>query len=184
MTTVPDAVRDRAASVSMLVLDVDGVLTDGTLYYGAEGELLKAFHVRDGLGLRLLMQEGLDVAVISARRAPVLEKRLADLRIEHAYLGRDDKLKAYQELTAATGHDAARIAFVGDDLLDLEVLRRVGLPIAVADAHRLIQREVAWITGAPGGRGAVREVCDGLLEARGRLEAACEALHQRRERGA
>jgi len=169
-------VPEQARIVSMLVLDVDGVLTDGTLYYGAEGELLKAYHVRDGLGVRLLLQEGVDVAVISARRAPVLEKRLSDLRIQHTYLGCDDKVTAFEELVAATRHPEERVAFVADDVLDLDVMRRVGLPIAVADAHPAVRREAAWVTEAPGGRGAVREVSDALLTARGRLEEACAVL--------
>lgn len=163
----------------MLVLDVDGVLTDGRLYYGAEGEVLKAFHVRDGLGVKLLLAEGIDVAVISGRTAPALSARLADMHVAHAFVGRDDKHAAFEELVRTLCVPEAQIAYVGDDVLDLPVLRRVGLPIAVADAHPLVRAEAVWITEAAGGRGAAREVADGLLEVRGRLRDACEDLLNR-----
>lgn len=175
MTLDPQA-RDLAARVRLLVLDVDGVMTDGSLCYGADGESTKTFHVKDGLGIRLLSNESVRVAVISARNAPALARRLRDLRVEDAYLGRDDKLAALEELLAATGTPAERAAFVGDDILDLPAMRRVGLPIAVGDAHPLVREEARWVTTLGGGRGAVREVADGLLDARGRLRAACEAL--------
>jgi len=160
----------------LLVLDVDGVLTDGTLWYGPDGEQLKAFHVRDGLGLRLLRHEGIAVAVLSARSSGALERRVRDLRIEHALLGRDDKRSALDALLGQTGVDVDHLACVGDDVLDLPVMRRAGLAIAPRDAHALARAEAAWITAAHGGRGAVREVADGLLEARGRLSAVCESL--------
>ncbi len=181
--TVPVAARERAVSVRALVLDVDGVLTDGTLWYGERGEVMKAFSVRDGLGLRLLRLEGVAVAVISAKRSPPLVARLDDLGIEHLYLGREDKLRALDELSGALSIDRASMAYVGDDLVDLPVLAAVGLPIAVADAHPRACAAAAWVTEAPGGRGAVREVAEGLLEARGRLDAACEALARELARG-
>ncbi|MFW5920718.1 MAG: KdsC family phosphatase [Polyangiales bacterium] len=176
MSRVPDGVREAAARIRLLVLDVDGVLTDGTLWYGPDGEYLKAFHVRDGLGIRLLRPEGIGVAVLSARRSPALERRVADLGIEHVVLGRDDKRAALGELLSSAGVDACDAACVGDDVLDVPVMRGVGLAIAPADAHALARAEAAWVTEAPGGRGAVREVADGLLDARGRLSACCEAL--------
>ncbi len=176
MSGLPAHARALAADVRMLVLDVDGVLTDGTLYYGADGEVLKGFHVRDGFGVKLLLSEGIDVAVISGRTTPALSRRLADMRVAHAFVGRDDKSAAFDELIATLRVPEAQVAYVGDDVLDLPVLRRVGLPIAVADAHPLVRAEAAWITSAAGGGGAAREVADGLLEARGRLRDACEEL--------
>ncbi len=174
--TITDAVRARAAEVRALVLDVDGVLTDGTLYYGPDGEHLKAFHVRDGLGLRLLRQEGIVVAVISAKDSEPLARRLRDLKVEHALLGREDKARALGELCARVGITEQEVAYIGDDILDLPVLARVGLPITVSDGHPLVRQRVQWVTEAAGGHGAVREVADALLEASGRLGAACEAL--------
>ncbi len=173
---VPDAVRARAAEVRALVLDVDGVLTDGRLYYGPEGEALKVFCVRDGLGLRLLRAEGIAVAVITAKRSAALLARLRDLKLEHVYVGREDKLRALDELRDKLSLRHEEVAYVGDDLVDLPVLARVGLPVTVKDGHPLVRERAAWVTEAAGGHGAVREVADGLLEARGRLNAACEAL--------
>ena len=173
---LPDELRDAAARARALVLDVDGVLTDGSLEYGSDGETSKTFHVKDGLGMRLCAREGIAVAVISAKTSAPLRRRLEDLRVPHALLGREDKSAALDELTRALGISEREVAFVGDDLLDLPVMRRVGLSAAPADAHPLVLGEALWVTRAPGGRGAVREVCDGLLAARGRLRASCEDL--------
>ncbi|MFW6067631.1 MAG: KdsC family phosphatase [Myxococcota bacterium] len=176
MGKAPEAVRARAAAIRMLVLDVDGVMTDGTLWYGPGGEHLKPFHVRDGFGIKLLRHAGIEVAVLSGRRSPPLERRLADLGIARAILGRDDKLPALGELLAAVGVPEAEVAHVGDDVLDLPVMRRVGLGITVSDAHARVRGEADWITEAPGGGGAVREVAEGLLDARGLLDEAYRAL--------
>jgi 3-deoxy-D-manno-octulosonate 8-phosphate phosphatase (KDO 8-P phosphatase) len=173
---LPAELVTRAAAVRLLVLDADGVLTDGRLYYGETGEVLKAFHARDGLGLRLLRNEGVQLAVISGRASPALARRLADLRIQHVLLGRDDKRAALGECLEAAGVSAEETAFVGDDVLDLVGMHAVGFPIAVADAHWLVRREAAWVTQLPGGEGAVREVADALLSARGRLSAAIDDL--------
>jgi len=183
VTGLPAGARDRAAGVRLLVLDVDGVLTDGTLYYGADGEVLKAFHVRDGFGLKVLREEGIAAAVISGRRAPALERRLSELGLEHAFLGRDDKARAFDELLAEVGVPDGAVAYVGDDVLDLPVLRRAGLSIAPADAHPLVREEVAWVTSAGGGRAVVREIADGLLDARGRFRDAYEEAVARRDGG-
>lgn len=176
MSPPSDALRTRLASVRALVLDVDGVLTDGSLAYGPEGETLKTFFVRDGLGIRLARREGIAVAVITAKRSRMLTRRLAELEVEHLLDGREDKGVALEELAASLGIPLEQTAFVGDDVLDLPALRRAGVAIAVADAHRLVRAEAHWTTVERGGRGAVREVCDALLEARGRLEAAVDAL--------
>ncbi|HJK91503.1 MAG TPA: HAD-IIIA family hydrolase [Polyangiaceae bacterium LLY-WYZ-15_(1-7)] len=183
MSGLPHTLRERAAATRLLILDVDGVLTDGRLHYGPDGEQLKVFHVKDGLGLRLLMDEGVEVAVISARRAPALERRLKELRVERAQLGRGDKLAALHELLGELEVDASEVAFMGDDVLDLPVMRAVGLGITPADGHPLVRAEADWVTLGEGGRGAVREVADALLDARGRLEGAVED-HLARRAGA
>ena len=177
----PPSIRDAAAQVRLVALDVDGVLTDGVLRYGPDGEYVKAFHVHDGLGIRMLARAGLDVAIISGRSGPALERRLTELEVRHRYLGRRDKGAALEELVDAAKVNVRQVAFVGDDVLDLPVLRRVGVSVAVANAHPLVLREVAWTTGRAGGTGAVREVADGLLAARGRLESAYAELLEHAE---
>ena len=174
--SLPGSLRATAARIRLLVLDVDGVLTDGRLYYSAEGEVLKAFHAQDGLGLRLLRNEGVQIALISGRAAPALLKRAGDLKIELLFLGRDDKLVALQECLQAAGVSADEAAFVGDDVLDLVGMRHVALGVAVANANVFVRERADWVTHTPGGQGAVREVCDALLEARGRLEPAIDEL--------
>ncbi|HTM22965.1 MAG TPA: HAD hydrolase family protein [Kofleriaceae bacterium] len=171
-----DGLRARLARVRLLGLDVDGVLTDGTLYYGDAGEVLKAFHVRDGLGLRLLLRNGVEVAVISARRGGGLDRRMQEMHIDHYVAGREDKQTALAEVAGKLGLDAAEVAFAGDDLIDLPAMRWAGVAIAVADAHPRVRAEAAWVTAAAGGRGAVREIADALLDAQGKLEGAIEAL--------
>ncbi len=170
----PAAIEARAMKLRVLALDVDGVLTDGRLRYGPDGETLKVFDVKDGLGIKLLQEDGVEVAVISARRAPALERRLSDLGVAHALLGRSDKRRALGELESTLGVPASSMAFMGDDVLDLPALRAVTLSICPADAHFMVRDSVDWITEATGGRGAVREVADGLLSARGRLHEIVE----------
>ncbi len=173
------AERGSLANLRLVCLDVDGVLTDGQLRYGPDGELFKSFHVHDGLGIKLLMDEGIDVAVITAKTGGPLERRLADLGVEHAWMGREDKLAALAELRAKLGVEAAHIAHVGDDLPDLPVMRRVGVSIAVANATARVLDEATLVTRRRGGEGAVREVCERVLAARGRLEGAIDAYLKR-----
>lgn len=160
--------RRRAAAIRLLILDVDGVMTDGRLHYDAEGREFKTFHVRDGYGIRRVMDAGIEVAVISGRRSQSAAGRMAELGIRHVMLGRDDKAAALEELLGRTGIPATATACVGDDAPDLAVMTRVALPIAVADCHDSIAHAAAWRTSLPGGAGAVREVCDLLLAARSR----------------
>lgn len=157
----------RAAAIRLLILDVDGVMTDGRLHYDADGREFKTFHVRDGYGLKRVMAAGIEVAVISGRRSQSAAGRMAELGIRHVMLGRDDKAAALDELLGRTGIPASAAACVGDDGPDLPVMTRVALPIAVADSHACIAHAAAWRTSLPGGAGAVREVCDLLLAARG-----------------
>lgn len=157
----------RAAGVRLLVLDVDGVMTDGRIHYDPEGREFKTFHVRDGYGLKRVMEAGIEVAVISGRGSRSTLGRMSDLGIRHVMLERDDKATALDELLAVLGMDGGVAACVGDDAPDLPMMRRVALPIAVADSHPCITGAARWRTRFPGGAGAVREVCDLLLLARG-----------------
>ena len=160
MSTDP-ALLKRAARTRLLVLDVDGVLTDGRLYYDNHGNETKAFHVRDGYGIKAVMRHGCEVAVISGRRSRAVETRLAELGIRHAVLGQDDKLPALQKLARELGiEDLRAVACMGDDSPDLPILAAAGFAVAPADAHREVAARVHWQTTARGGRGAVRELCD------------------------
>ena len=157
---------DAAARVRLLVLDVDGVLTDGRLYYGTRGEALKVFHVRDGVGLKLLAAAGVTLAVISGRRSAMTARRCRELGIHHLLQGVEDKVAAFQRLRGRLRLPPGACACVGDDLPDVPLMGEVGLSFAVADAHPRARAAAQVITRLPGGRGAVREVCDHLLEAR------------------
>jgi len=152
-----------APAIRLLVLDVDGVLTDGRLYFGPRGEALKAFHVRDGVGLRELQRVGLEIAVISGRRSPMVAARCRDLGVRHVVQGVGDKLAALTRLCARLKLTPAACACVGDDLPDVPLMRVAALSFAVADAHASARRAADVVTRLPGGRGAVREVCDHLL---------------------
>jgi 3-deoxy-D-manno-octulosonate 8-phosphate phosphatase (KDO 8-P phosphatase) len=156
------------AAIRLLVLDVDGVLTDGTLRYGAHGETEKRFHVRDGHGIKALARAGVTIAVISGRDSAAVARRCADLGITELQQGVEDKALAFDRLIARLGIAAADCAAIGDDTPDVPLLERVGLAIAVADAHADARRVAHRRTRLPGGRGAVREICDALLAARTR----------------
>jgi 3-deoxy-D-manno-octulosonate 8-phosphate phosphatase (KDO 8-P phosphatase) len=163
----PADVLARARDVRLLVLDVDGVLTDGHLTYGPDGGEAKAFHVRDGFGMRQLMKAGIGIAIISGRDSRATAARMAELGVRHVVLGCDDKAAALARLLGELGLGTGATACVGDDVPDLPLLAAARLAVAVADAHPRARDAAHWITGLPGGRGAVREVCDLLLAARG-----------------
>jgi len=154
------------AAIRLLILDVDGVLTDGRLYYGPRGEALKVFHVRDGAGLKQLCAAGLVVAVISGRRSPMTRRRCRELGIRHVLQGVADKQAALQRLCLRLAIAPAECACIGDDTPDVPMMRMAGLAFAVADAHEEARRAAHVVTALPGGHGAVREVCDRLLAAR------------------
>ncbi|MEQ1801201.1 MAG: HAD hydrolase family protein [Gammaproteobacteria bacterium] len=162
----PRELRAAAARIRLLVLDVDGVLTDGRLLYDADGREAKSFHVRDGYGLQQVMAAGVTVAVISGRHSPAAAARLAELRVPHVFLGRNDKRQVLDQLLAELGIPAGQVACVGDDVTDLDIMGSSGLGITVADAHPAVLQAAGWVTRASGGRGAVREVCDLLLASR------------------
>jgi 3-deoxy-D-manno-octulosonate 8-phosphate phosphatase (KDO 8-P phosphatase) len=155
-------VRTRQA-IALLVLDVDGVLTDGRLYFGARGEALKVFDVRDGYGLVALQRAGVTVAVISGRRSGAVRARCRELGIRHVYQGVADKLGVFERLRSRLKLARGACACVGDDLPDVPLMRAVGHSFAVADAHAAARRAARIVTRHGGGRGAVREVCDLLL---------------------
>lgn len=165
-------VMEKAASIRLLILDVDGVMSDGLIYMGNNGEELKAFNVRDGYGIRCLLTSGMEVAIITGRTAKLLEDRCATLGITHLFQGQSDKLIAFRELLSTLGTTPEQVAYIGDDLIDWPVMAQVGLSVAVADAHPLLLPKADYITRIGGGRGAVREICDLLLMAQGRLDEA------------
>jgi 3-deoxy-D-manno-octulosonate 8-phosphate phosphatase (KDO 8-P phosphatase) len=160
--------RKAAAAIRLLVLDVDGVMTDGRLYFGPRGEELKLFHVRDGYGIRQLDEAGIEVAVISGRRSRMVSVRCRELGIQHVIQGEQDKLAAFERLRSRLDVKPAACACVGDDVPDVPLMRTVGLAFAVADAHPEARRAAHIVTSIAGGHGAVREVCDYLLAARRR----------------
>jgi len=164
--TFPTGILSRAAKVQLLVLDVDGVLTDGRLHFDADGREFKSFHVRDGYGIRRVIEAGIEVAVISGRRSSATAARVSELGIRHAVLGQEQKLPALEQLLATLGLDTDAVACVGDDHPDLPLLACAGLAIAVADAEPAVLAQSHWQTSRPGGLGAVRECCDLLLAAR------------------
>lgn len=154
---------DTFRYVKLLILDVDGVLTDGRLWYSTDGEVLKVFHVQDGLGIKRLLQAGVEVAIISSRENQAVFRRAKELGISHVFQGERDKCIPYEELLSQLQLEEKEVAYVGDDLPDLPVMQRVGLAIAVANAVPAVHSSAHWSTTKRGGEGAVREVCDLIL---------------------
>jgi len=165
MVRIDAALKERAANIRMLILDVDGVLTDGKLYFDHNGNESKAFNTRDGMGMKALQRVGIEVAVITGRKSEAVALRMAQLGIKHVYQGREDKLNAFLELLKITGLDAQQICFAGDDWIDLPILMRVGLAVSVADAEERVKQQSHWITPSNGGDGAAREICNLILAA-------------------
>ena len=165
MNRMDDALRERASKICMLILDVDGVLTDGKLYFDHAGNEMKAFNTRDGLGMKALQKVGIEVAVITGRKSEAVTHRMTQLGIKHVYQGREDKLDAFLDLLEVTGLDAQQTCFAGDDWIDLPVLLRAGLAVSVADAEDRVKQQTHWITRRNGGDGAVREICNLILAA-------------------
>lgn len=163
--------RTRAARVRMVVCDVDGVLTDGRLFIGAQGELMKAFDVRDGHGIKLLREAGLEVAWLTARSSEIVATRARELGIARVLQGQADKAAGFERLLADTRLAAQDCAYIGDDWPDLPVLARAGLAAAVADAVPEVRAAAHWIASVGGGRGAVRELAEFIVRAQGRFDA-------------
>ncbi|MGL5628957.1 MAG: 3-deoxy-manno-octulosonate-8-phosphatase KdsC [Plesiomonas shigelloides] len=162
----------RAEKIRLLILDVDGVMSDGLIYMGNNGEELKAFNVRDGYGIRCALTSGIEVAIITGRKAKLVEDRCKTLGITYLWQGQSDKRHAYCELLNTLSLRPEEVAYIGDDLIDWPVMAEVGLSVAVADAHPLLIPRAHYVTHINGGRGAVREVCDVLLLAQGKLDEA------------
>ncbi len=156
------------AKIELLILDVDGVLTDGRLYFGAEGEALKVFHVHDGHGVKLLMGAGVAVAAFSGRRSAAVTARMRELEIKHVVQKCNDKVAALRALASRLAIEPRHCACIVDDTPDLPLMSAVGFAAAVADAHPLVRRAAHWTSSKEGGRGAVRELCDDILRARSR----------------
>lgn len=169
---VSEQIIKKAEKIQLLICDVDGVMSDGLIYMGNNGEELKAFNVRDGYGIRCLLTSGIEVAIITGRQSKLLENRAKTLGITYLYQGQHNKLLAYQQLLDTLNLKPEQTAYIGDDLIDLPVMEKVGLSVAVADAHPLLTPRANYVTRISGGRGAVRELCDLILLAQGRLEEA------------
>jgi len=159
----------RARRLRLMAFDVDGVLSDGSLYYGDDGVEIKAFNTRDGFGLKLLAEAGITVAIITGRHARCVELRARNLGIAHLHQAVDDKLAQMQRLLAELRLGWDEAGYMGDDLPDLRLMRACGFSATPHDAHPLVREQASLITGRSGGRGAVREVCEFILEAQGRL---------------
>ncbi len=162
-----DTPQQRAADIRLLVLDVDGVLTDGRLYFSPRGEELKVFHVRDGAGIVQVLRAGIAVAVISGRDSRAVERRMTELGVSWVRQGVSDKLASLRELLDILGLGPQAVACIGDDTPDVPLLANARLGVAVADAHAAVREQAHYVTRLPGGQGAVREVCDLILASRG-----------------
>lgn len=168
------ALRETLANIRLLALDVDGVLTDGKLYFSAQGDEQKAFNILDGLGLKLVRDAGVEVALITGRTSPLTQRRADDLRIKHLVQGREDKRTALIELLDQLGITPQEAAYVGDDLPDILAIQHAGAGLTVANAHWAVKREAAYCTNARGGEGAVREICDLICDCKGKLHPLIE----------
>jgi 3-deoxy-D-manno-octulosonate 8-phosphate phosphatase (KDO 8-P phosphatase) len=166
--------RERARSVRLLVLDVDGVLTDGTLYFSSAGEEIKAFNIQDGLGIKLLQASGVTVAIITGRQSRALQLRAENLGVRHLYQGAEDKVTAFGDLLSTLALTPAAVACMGDDLPDVPLMRRCGLAVSVPDAPTIVQSHAHYVTRKAGGHGAARELCELLMDAQGTLSSQLE----------
>lgn len=164
-------ILEKAEQVRLVIFDVDGVLTDGSLFLGDDGQEYKAFHSRDGHGMKMLQASGVEIGIITGRTSQVVKHRMDSLGIHHVYQGKLEKLPAFEELVATLGLPPHQVAYVGDDVVDLPVMRRVGLAVAVQDAHPLVKQHAHWTTDHGGGRGAARDVCELIMRAQGTLDA-------------
>ena len=166
--------REKLIPIKLLMLDVDGVLTDGSIIYSDSGEEIKVFNARDGHGLRLLMRAGIEVVLLTGRESKAVLHRARDLGIEDVYQKATDKIKTYQSIVAVKKIEDRNVCFVGDDIVDIPVLRRVGFSAAVSDAATEVKEIVDYVTSKEGGKGAVRELCELLLKAQNKWEQVTE----------
>uniref|UniRef100_UPI00333F17F1 KdsC family phosphatase n=1 Tax=Castellaniella defragrans TaxID=75697 RepID=UPI00333F17F1 len=175
LARVSTTVQDRARAVRMMVFDVDGILTDGGLWYGEHGEALKAFNALDGHGMRLLNEQGVAVAWLSGRQSAITARRGAELGISPIIQGVRDKAQAIEALAREAGLDLSRLGYMGDDIIDLPAMQRVGFAASVPDAPAYVSQAAHWVSSRSGGAGAVRECCDLILAAQGRMLACFSA---------
>ncbi len=168
-------ILEKAANIKLVIFDIDGVLTTGALYLGDDGQEYKAFNSKDGHGLRMLQDAGVEVAIITGRTSNVVLHRAKDLGITRIYQGKREKLPAYEALLEDTGLTHKDIAYVGDDVVDLPVMSKVGFAICVQDGHPFVKKHAHWITDKNGGCGAGRDVCELILEAQGKLQSMLES---------
>lgn len=173
-THIPGAVIERANKIKLLILDVDGVLTTGQLFITHQSEIIKPFNTLDGHGIKMLQQTGVQTAIITARNDEAVRARAEQLGITHYFYGQHDKKAAYEQVRALANVSEQECAMVGDDVIDLPILVRCGLPIAVHNAHDFVKQRVLWTTSKQGGMGAVREVTDLIMFAQGSLQTALE----------
>ncbi|MCG6968805.1 MAG: 3-deoxy-manno-octulosonate-8-phosphatase KdsC [Gammaproteobacteria bacterium] len=162
-----EQIKAKAAKIKLVIFDVDGVLTNGSLFYGDDGQEYKAFHSRDGHGMKMLQKSGVDIAFITGRTSDVVSHRAKNLGIEHVYQGQLQKLPAFKTLLEKLNLLPEEVAYVGDDVVDLPVMIRVGLAITVDDGHELAKKHAHWITQHRGGQGAAREICEFIMQAQG-----------------
>lgn len=163
-------IEEKLQQIRVLLLDVDGVLTSGRILYFAGGDEAKTFDVKDGLGIRMVREGGIRVGLISGRKSAAVDRRAAELGIDYCHTGVKDKQALLASILSQAGCSPAQTAFVGDDLVDLAIMERVGLAVAVADAHEIVRQHADMVTTRPGGHGAVREVCERILSAKGLWE--------------
>jgi len=167
LSRIDPMLLERAKRIKLLALDVDGVLTDGKIYFDSAGNESKAFNTRDGLGMAALQRCGIKLAIITGRESPIVTRRAAQLKVDYVYQARVDKLNAYMELLQESGLEEQQVCFAGDDWIDLPVLQRAGLSVTVPAADEEMKGRVHWVTSRGGGEGAVREICDLILSAQG-----------------
>ena len=168
-------ILEKAKTIELVILDVDGVMTDGSLFMGDDGQEYKAFNSLDGHGLRMLQDSGMTVAIITGRKSDVVNHRMNDLGITTIYQGYRDKTPAYEALLKEKNISHEKVAYVGDDVVDLPVMSRVGFAIAVQNAHPFVKKHSDWVTEASGGRGAVREICELFLSSKDLLDDKLES---------
>ena len=169
-TELPHAFYQQLQQIKLLVCDVDGVFSDGRIYLGNQGEELKAFHTRDGYGVKALVNAGIEVAVITGRRSAIVKERMTSLKVSHIIQGEENKADALAELIASLGLSREQVAAIGDDMPDTGMYTHSAVNIAVKDAHPQVIAQANWVTTLPGGFGAVREVCDTLLQANNKFQ--------------
>jgi len=174
-----EEIFEQAKKIKLALFDVDGILTSGNLTYGPEGIEIKDFHVHDGQGIKFLKKTGVEIGIITACKTLIIQKRINDLNIEHLYQGTSDKLPAYEDIKAKLNLNDEEIAYMGDDLPDLPILKRVGFATTAKNANPIVKEHVHYITESYGGNGAAREVCDIIMQAQGTYKTIIDSYLKR-----